>query len=110
ARWRPPVPREGSRRRMARRGADRHASPGQDLEGSGTHAYRESFGGGRLTIELRPHWPLQLDLDHPRPFHHDLLPIDMRAAIELAERNERRPSRTVAGEELYELTDVERSL
>src|SRR5438477_5013500 len=95
---------------MAGRGAGRHASPGQDLERSGAHAYRESFGGRRLTIELRPHWPLQLDLDHPRSLHHDLLPIDMRAAIELAERDEGRPPRQVAGEEHIELTVVERRL
>src|SRR2546430_13842570 len=93
---------------MAGRGAGRYASPGQDLEGSGTHAYREPFGGRRLAIELRPHRPLQLDLDHPRSFHHDLLPLNMRAAIERAERDEGRPSRHVASEEHIELTVVER--
>src|SRR5437773_7831944 len=95
---------------MAGRGAGRYASPAQDLEGSGTYAYRESFGRRRLTIELRPHWPLQLDLDLPRSFHHALLPVDVRAAIELAERTERRPPRKVAGEEHIELTVVDRRL
>src|SRR6267378_3678681 len=90
--------------------AGRRASPCEDLEGSGADPYREALRGGGLAVQLRPERTLELDLDHPRALHHDLLSVDVRAAIELAERDDRGPAREIACEKNVELTVVERGL
>src|SRR5207253_10162508 len=72
------------------------------------NAYGETLSGCRFAVELRSHGSFHFDLEDARAFHHDHLSVDVSPAIELAEGDERRPAREIAGKEDIELAVVQR--